>query len=396
MAGLLHASPPRSHSAPLPRLLLVEDNAILRGSLDRSLRRRYAVTALADGAEAAEVLKQESFDVVLTDVRLEGVTGLELLRLLRSGNRDTPVILMTGLPELDDALEAMDLGAVTYMRKPFDRAALEAALERATKLSSLARVERAALDARPGTESTAERAALEGCLDRALDSLWIAFQPIVHADSRRTVGFEALMRSIEPTLPTPIRVLETAEKLGRVHDVGRRVRERAAARFEDDASDTLLFVNLHAADLVDDDLFDPAAPLSRVAHRTVLEITERAALGSVTDASERAAALRALGFKIAVDDLGAGYAGLTSFATFEPEIVKLDMSLVRGIGSSSVKRMLVGRLAALCRDLSIRVVAEGIETPEELALVLELGCEYAQGYLLGRPEERRRVSDYPW
>jgi len=76
--------------------------------------------------------------------------------------------------------------------------------------------------------------------------------------------------------------------------------------------------------------------------------------------------------------------------------VKLDMSLVRGIESSPVKRLIVGRIAGLCRDLQMRVVAEGIETNEELACMLELGCEYLQGYLLGRPDEARRPSNYPW
>ncbi len=97
----------------------------------------------------------------------------------------------------------------------------------------------------------------------------------------------------------------------------------------------------------------------------VLEITERAALDRIHELQSRVTRLRALGYRIAIDDLGAGYAGLTSFAQLEPEVVKVDMSLVRGIDSSAVKQKLVRSIIALCTELGIQLVAEGIETPAE-------------------------------
>ena len=305
---------------------------------------------------------------------------------------------MTGQPDIDTANRGDDLGALTFIRKPFESAVLERALGRATMLAALARAKRDAIDAGiGGLAASNEYTALTTSFERALDSLWIAFQPIVDGKSRATIGYEALMRSNEPTMPTPVALLDAAERLGRIHDVGRRVRERVAgALAEGDDDDALVFVNLHAADLLDDQLFDDRAPLSKIAHRLVLEITERAAIHDISDARQRTAELRRRNFRIAIDDLGAGYAGLTSFATFEPEIVKLDMSLVRGIESSSVKRTIVGRIAGLCRDLQMRVVAEGIETTAELSCMRELGCEYLQGFLLGHPERRRRPSAYSW
>ncbi len=397
MSALPH--PPKSvpRPSPLPRLLLVEDDEALRAALGRMLAGRFEVTPVADGSTAAEHVKADRFDVVLSDIHLRGMNGIDLLRLVRSADLDVPVILMTGLPDVDNAIEAMDLGALTYIKKPFELSVLDAALARATKLAALARAKRAAIAAGlGGSAASNEHAALTTSFDRALDSMWVAFQPIVDGRSRRTIGFEALMRSHEPTMPTPGEVLDAAERLDRIHDVGRTVRARTAAAFESDSSDTLIFVNLHAADLLDDDLFDPSAPLTKLASRVVLEITERAAIADISDARHRTAELRRRGFKIAIDDLGAGYAGLTSFATFEPEIVKLDMSLVRGIESSPVKRLIVGRIAGLCRDLKMRVVAEGIETSEELTCMLELGCEYLQGYLLGRPRDGRAPSPYAW
>jgi DNA-binding NtrC family response regulator len=123
----------------LPRLLLVEDDGALRAALTRSLRHRFDVTPLADAASAAARLRERRFDVVLSDVLLQGMTGIDLLRTVRTSDLDVPVILMTGLPEIDGAIDAMDLGAVTYLRKPFAPAVLDAALDRALKWSALAR-----------------------------------------------------------------------------------------------------------------------------------------------------------------------------------------------------------------------------------------------------------------
>ena len=95
--------------------------------------------------------------------------------------------------------------------------------------------------------------------------------------------------------------------------------------------------------------------------------------------------LRKFGYRIAIDDLGAGYAGLTSFAQLEPEVVKVDMSLVRGIDSSPVKQKLVRSIIALCTELGIQLVAEGIETPAERDTLVGLGGDLCQGYLFAKP-----------
>ena len=197
-------------------------------------------------------------------------------------------------------------------------------------------------------------------------------------------------------MPHPGIVLEAGERLGRLSDIGRRVRELAAFGFRPPEDDMVLFVNLHPADLHDSALYDRKSPLAQIADRVVLEITERTALDDITETKQRATELRSRGFRIAVDDLGAGYAGLTSFATLEPEVVKLDMSLIRGIEASPVKRHVVDSMTRLCRELDMRVVAEGIETTAELATIIDLGCDYLQGYLLGRPGPALVLSSQTW
>jgi EAL domain-containing protein (putative c-di-GMP-specific phosphodiesterase class I) len=142
---------------------------------------------------------------------------------------------------------------------------------------------------------------------------------------------------------------------------------------------------LHSADLNDEELYSPDAPLSKIAARVVLEVTERASLYEVKNLTEGVRKLKALGFQIAIDDLGAGYAGLTSFTQLEPEVAKLDMSLVRGVDADPRRQSIVRSMKGLCDDLGMLVVAEGVETAAERDTLAELGCDLLQGYLFARP-----------
>jgi len=170
-----------------------------------------------------------------------------------------------------------------------------------------------------------------------------------------------------------------------MRDLGRAIRLAATEPAHRMPEGAMLFVNLHTQDLLDENLFDPEMPIARMANRVVLEITERSSLHAIRDVQARIARLRAMGFRIAVDDLGAGYAGLTSFAQLEPEVVKLDMSLVRGVHAQPTKQTLVRTMITMCRELGMQVVAEGIETPDERDAIVEAGCDLLQGYLFARP-----------
>jgi EAL domain-containing protein (putative c-di-GMP-specific phosphodiesterase class I) len=158
-----------------------------------------------------------------------------------------------------------------------------------------------------------------------------------------------------------------------------------ATAFQAAASDALLFVNVHASDLADPDLHDGEAPLSAIANRVVLEITERTSLERIVDVRPRVHSLRKLGFRIAIDDLGAGYAGLGHLALLEPHVVKLDMSLIRDVDSQPTKRSVVRSIIARCDDLGLSVICEGIETVGERDTLVDLGCDLLQGYLVRPP-----------
>jgi EAL domain-containing protein (putative c-di-GMP-specific phosphodiesterase class I) len=346
----------------------------------------FEVTAVQDGREAVQELGQSKFEAVLTDIMMPGMSGIDLLRAARATDLELPILLMTGAPDVKSAAEAVQYGACDYIFKPVLPSDLARAMRRAIDMSNLARAKREAMQVLgTGQVEAGDRAGLEVTFERALESMWMAYQPIVNAGNGALFGFEALLRSGEPSLPSPIAVLDAAERLNRLTELGRRIRSRASDPMKDAAPDALLFVNLHARDLEDENLVSPAQPLSKIASRVVLEITERASLDDVKDAKERIARLRELGFRIAVDDLGAGYAGLTSFAQLEPEFVKLDMSLVRDVDKNAVKQKLVRSMCALCKDMGITVVAEGIETRPERDMCLKLGCDLLQGYLIAKP-----------
>jgi EAL domain-containing protein (putative c-di-GMP-specific phosphodiesterase class I) len=232
---------------------------------------------------------------------------------------------------------------------------------------------------------SADRAGLEASFESALGSLWMAFQPILRASDHTVFGYEALLRSDEPTLIRPDLVVDAAERLGALQRLGRKVRQLASEAMTRAPEEAVLFLNLHPLDLADDSLFDTLSPLTQMARRVVLEVTERAAIEQVDDVERRVSRLREYGFRVAVDDLGAGYAGLSSFALLEPEIVKLDVSLLRDIDQSPVKQKLVASMTALCKDMGFLVVAEGIETPAERDCVVSLGCDLLQGFLFARP-----------
>jgi EAL domain-containing protein (putative c-di-GMP-specific phosphodiesterase class I) len=367
-------------------VLVVDDEAALRELMTEILTEvGYRVTSCANGRAALQALEHDTYDAVLSDIRMPDMGGLDLLRAVRQKDLDVPVVLFTGGPSVDTAAEAVEWGALQYLAKPVSREKLLEVTSRAVRLGAIARLKREALVA-VGLEPVAgDRAGLEAAFSHALASVRMACQPIVRANNRELFGHEVLLRTGETMFPHPGAVLSAAERLGRLFDLGRTVREAAAKLAVSGVLQGDIFMNLHPQDLTDDALFDRQAPLSQVAARVVLEITERESLDRIRDASQRVSSLRAMGYRIAIDDLGAGYSGLTSFAALSPEFVKLDMALIRGLDRDPLKQKLVGSMAGLCRDLGILVVAEGVETEAECAEVVRAGCDLLQGFLFGRP-----------
>ncbi|MFZ5440103.1 MAG: EAL domain-containing protein [Myxococcota bacterium] len=368
-------------------VLLVDDDEHVLTAHGRILKRAgFEVERADSGKRALEMLAAKKFDVVVTDVRMPSMDGVELLREIRARDADLPVILLTGALTVESAAMAINLGIMKCLLKPVPAVELVSTLTRAVSMHRLGVAKREALRAMSSTMGEASsRVTLELTFQRTLDSLWLAFQPIVKMNGG-LFGFEALMRSREPLLPHPGAVLDAAERLQALPTLARTIRRLAIDALPRAPKEAALFVNLHPRDLLDDELYRALAERPD-AQRFVFELTERSSLEEVDGITERVARLRELGCRIAIDDLGAGYAGLASFVALEPELVKLDIALVRDCDKSPLKRKLIRSLTSVCEELGVLVVAEGIETAEEKVVLAELGCQLAQGYLFGRPRE---------
>jgi len=368
-------------------VLVVDDEPVTARGYARALAAAgYKVTVAHDGREAAEIAGKRRFDAIVSDIAMPDMDGLALLRAIRERDLDIPMIFMTGSPALESALQAIEYGAFRYLVKPIAPDAMLESVGRAVRVHKLARIRReaAAVTELEGKQ-IGDRAGLEARYASAVEKLWVAAQPIVSWSGRSIFAYETLLRTDEPTLRSPLDFFDAAERLGRAAELGRTIRQHVARQLHQTPAPAHLFVNLHPADLEDEELYADDGALTPFAKQVVLEITERAALDRIHELSSRVTRLRTLGYRIAIDDLGAGYAGLTSFAQLEPEVVKVDMSLIRGIDHSPVKQKLVRSIIALCTELGIQLVAEGIETTAERDTLVALGGDLCQGYLFAKP-----------
>jgi len=369
-----------------PSVLVVDDEPAVARTTERLLGRKgYRVTVAHGGQEAIDLARADAFDAIVSDLDMPDVDGRALLRAIRKSNLDVPFVFLTGNPDLQSAIDAVEYGAFRYLVKPVPPQQLFDVVSRAVRWHRLAVIRREAAGELEGKASS-DRAGLEARFSSALEKLWIACQPIVSWQDQNIIAYETLVRTDELSLRNPVDLFEGAEKLGRTEELGRAIRGLVANLIPRAPASALVFVNLHPNDLADEDLYASDTGLAPFAHKIVLEITERAALDEIRGLRDRVERLRAIGYRIAVDDLGAGYAGLSSFAALEPDVVKADMSLVRGIDSSAVKRKVVAAIAGLAKDLGIQLVAEGIETPAERDCVVSLGADALQGYLFARPD----------
>jgi EAL domain-containing protein (putative c-di-GMP-specific phosphodiesterase class I) len=368
-------------------VLVVDDEAPIRAAFARILKSAgFETEGASNGKQAVELLAARRFDAILSDIAMPQMDGIGLLRAVRERDLDVPIILVTGSPSLETALKAVEYGALRYLRKPIEAPEVVASVEHAVRLGRMARLKREALELYgDASKRLGDRAGLEVNFERALAGLWMAYQPIVHYRERRVIAFEALMRSSEPMLPNPGVMLDAAQRLDRLSDLGRAIRQHVARTVIALNPPEQLFVNLHPQDLLDEDTFSADSELGKIASKVVLEITERAPLEEVKDLKMRVDRLRKLGFRIAIDDIGAGYAGLASIAQLEPEVMKIDMALIRDIDREPTKQKLVAAITALCREMQVLVIAEGIETTAERDVVVSLGCDLLQGYLFARP-----------
>lgn len=215
-----------------------------------------------------------------------------------------------------------------------------------------------------------------------MDDLSVVFQPIVGLGTGTLLAHEALVRCRKPELKSPPVLFERAVSAGCVGRLGRMIREIAMPL----AAGCPIFLNVHPQELQERWLVRPDDPIYQHDAEVFLEITESVPLTHYELCIDVLKEVRARsGVHLVVDDLGAGYSNLKRIVDLAPQVVKLDRGLVCGVDRSPRQRQLVSSVVRLCTDLHAVVVAEGIETEDELRALTDTGAHYGQGYLFARP-----------
>ena len=234
--------------------------------------------------------------------------------------------------------------------------------------------------------------AATGVRSLTTNDIEMVFQPIVDIATGQLFAHEALVRCKLPQYASPLMLFLAAEKERACGHLGRVIRQQTFERCQD----TALFVNVHPEELSQRWLVRPDDPIFFHEREVYLEITESAAfthydlcMSVLKDVCARA------GVHLVVDDYGAGHSNLARILDLNPKVVKLDGALIRGIDKDARRQSMVRHMVALCSDLGAKVVAECIETVEELKAVADQGVHFAQGYVLARPAYPAPEFEFP-
>jgi EAL domain-containing protein (putative c-di-GMP-specific phosphodiesterase class I) len=249
------------------------------------------------------------------------------------------------------------------------------------------------------------RLSVEQQLRRALDKgdFEVHFQPVVRVVDRRIIGGEALLRMPTPAgLVMPGQFIEIAEDAGLMTQLGATVFSmvcRELASWTHPAAAALsIGVNVSARQLSDTGfaqfILDELAATGLASSRIYLELTEGSLVDNRPQTGRTLRQLHDAGIGLALDDFGTGFSSLAYLKRFPIDVLKIDRTFTDGLGLDDNDTAIVKATIALAHSLGIRVVAEGVETEAQLTLLHELGCDTAQGYLLGRPVPAAAFIEY--
>jgi EAL domain-containing protein (putative c-di-GMP-specific phosphodiesterase class I) len=391
-------------SAPTKRgmadavVLIVDDNENNVLLLERLLKRVGigTVVGITDPRQTVAQYQSIEPDLILLDLHmphLDGVAVLEQLKVVIPEGSFTPVLVLTADATLDAKKRALAAGAKDFVTKPFEQTEVLLRVKNLLETRALhlaLRQHNAELESQLAKAAERERklarehAARRDRVQRLLDDrdITMAFQPIVDLLTSRVVGVEALARfSVQPQRRPDEWFAEAAGvELGT--DLELLAVSVAIGHLDQLPDDTYLSINVSPQTALDPRLTEAAGPC---AERIVLELTEHAPVDQYDHLLEALVELRSAGMRIAVDDAGSGYASLQHILQLAPDIIKLDIELIRGINADAARQSLAAALVLFGDKIDATITAEGIETDDELHTLQRLQVRYGQGYLLGRP-----------
>lgn len=346
-----------------------------------------------DAGEAIDLAELHLPDVALLDVRMPGGGGSRAAREIRLRSPETRIVALSASTDPKTVVSMVRAGAVGYVGKDQSGDEVLRAIHRSAdgrasiavdRLGEVA--ERLTEDRSRQVEPKSERAPVSReRIEEAIhgDLLETVFQPIVDLADGHIRGVEALARFMTRPRRSPETWFVEAASQGLLTQLELAAAARALHHLHGIPEDVYLSVNVSPETFRAPGL---AKMLRTVpAGRVVLELTERSPIVDYEEMSACLADLRALGARLAVDDVGKGFSGLGHLVELSPDLLKFDRSLVSGVDSDKTKSGLIARLTSFADEVGMEVVAEGIETDAELDTLRALGVGTGQGFLLGRP-----------
>lgn len=361
-------------------ILLVEDDPVAVENISSLLKaRNFQVECATTGSEALSKARNHP-DLIILDRYLPDVEGLEVCRKLRTDKRlkSIPIVILTARNTIAEKIEGLYVGADDYITKPFEGEEL------------LARIEATLRRSRFAEQDQEDRDNLIGELKHIMQERLIVpfFQPIVALDTFAPIGFEVLSRPPQKSvLSNPEYLFKIAMASGLYFELEMLCWETGFSKWISFDRKEKVFLNCIPT-LVENDGFSAEALLERgiILSNVVLEITERISIQNYALFFSKVNKLKDVGLKVAVDDVGSGFASLDTIAETKPDYVKIDMSLIRDIDTDTVKQSIVEAIVSFCKKSNMITIAEGVETREELQKLISMGLNAAQGYYLARPE----------
>lgn len=333
----------------------------------------------------------EETSLLFIDLIMPEVDGVELLRHLAASGCRTPIVLMSGvgprvMETAEELAQALDLNIAGKLQKPFPHADLKALLNCPHHTGDpIARVPRAAF--------TVTEADLTAAL--AQDQFVVYYQPQIEIATGRVAGLEALVRWQHPTagLLFPDSFIPLLESMGAIDALGWVVFRRALADLHHfaahDGQLPTLSLNCSVDSLLDlqfpDRLLALAAEHNVPPSRITLEITESGLLRELAKTLDVLARLRMKGIQLSIDDFGTGYSMMLQLRHIPATEIKVDKFFVHHLESCEGDRVIIRKTIEMGRELGLTVVAEGVETRQQLDFLRAAGCDLAQGYLFSKP-----------
>lgn len=378
------------------RVVVAEDDGEVRAALVDLLATEAGLELVGTAATTEEALTLATLhhpDVVVMDVKIPQVGGAQATRLLRRQLPDVAVVALSAHEDRHSVLEMLAAGVVGYLSKTGAPSEIVGAVRRAADGESVLSATPSAtvvdeLAGRLQDEAAAhaKRAERQARIRAAVDGeLAMAFQVICDLASGATVGVEALARfdEAEDSSRTPDQWFAEAAELGMRRELEAAALGSALQALPALRTGVYLSINVTPEAVLQSEL----RSLVRAEHteRLVLELTEHEPVHDYGALAEALAPLRRQGTRLAVDDAGAGFASLRHIALLDPDLIKVDASLVSDVGGHRVRRALVSALASFADEIGAQVVAEGIEQRGDLEALRALGVDWGQGYLFGAP-----------